>query len=224
VNLSAINRQITLQFKGRNSDRRDFSEGLNSLEGVESLVYPYPTPLPETKYSDFHFAAYAPDQIVNTIVMIIATAGGIAEIASFIRSVLKDKSAEKGNRKIESILVKSDSKRVEISGNLSKDEIIKILRASATVTDSDQASKWLKEQQNQLDSQDIKQRLKVLDDALSKYRRLLALYERDDALKSWQKADYARYKARTESLGAKLRGLKRRLRKLQEESRALQHQ
>lgn len=148
----------------------------------------------------------------------------MGKAASLVWSILKDKSNHQRNGRIEKILVKSDSRQVEITGAFSKDEIIEIVRASATVTDSNQASKWLRQKQNNFDAQNISQRLMILADALPKYRRLLKLYERDDALEPWQKADYARYRSRTRSLEIEFNNLSRRLRKLKEELSVLQHQ
>jgi hypothetical protein len=226
MNAGTLKHLITLQFMSGNDDRWFLSEELNSLKGVNALVRPNPTQprvSSELECNISQYASVAPD-LVNSIVIIIATAGSIAGIASLVWSILKDKSNHQRNGRIEKILVKSESRQVEITGAFSKDEIIEILRASATVTDSNQASKWLRQKQNNFDAQNISQRLMILADALPKYRRLLKLYERDDALEPWQKADYACYRSRTRSLEIQFNNLSRRLRKLQEELSVLQHQ
>jgi len=224
--------KITLQFVGNESDRAALSARLHRSKEVEFLTYPSPTPAEEWVYSH----ASSPDFVVNTVVMIIATAGSIATIAHLIYDFLKDRAQKKEiDRRIEGmawigkipqgahqvvfgkvenkLLVKSDSRTVEITGDFSKDDIIEILKTTR-LTNFDEASDWLRKKQNSLRMREIKQELKSTEEAISKYRELLEVYEKDDKLEPRQKEDYRKYKARMNSFKNKAQRLKKRLENL----------
>ena len=184
--------RITLQFVGGESDRATFSTRLDRLKGVESLIYPDPTPTEKWVYSH----ASSVDFVVNSMAMIIATAGSIATIAHLIYEFLKDRAKKKEiNRQImgiawvgeipagayqvvfgkvaNKVLVKSDSRKVEITGDFSKDDIIEILKTTAKVTNFEKASDWLRKQKNELDRGEVERELKVTEEAIKKYLELL---------------------------------------------------
>jgi len=204
--------QITLQFTGGESDREAFSNGLTDLEGVKSLVYPDPTPIEEDLYS---FASSI-DYVVNSVVTIIATAGSIATIATLIRSLLKDRREKKTeDGKLKKILVKTNSKYVEIKGELSEKAIVQILKETSTIANSEEALRWLRDQQNELDRREIQGRLRTIEETLPEYRKLLKLYEEDKDLEPWQEEDYARHKTNMKSLQDEVENLKKKLRDLE---------
>lgn len=221
--------KITLQFVGSELDRAAFSARLSRLKEVESLIYPNPTPAEEWVYSH----ASSPDFVINTVVMIIATVGSIATIAHLIYDFLKDRAQKKEiDRRImgmawvgkippgahqvvfgkveNKLLVKSDSRTVEITGDFSKDDIIEILKTTK-LTNFDKASDWLRKKKNRLRMREIKQELKSTEEAIAKYRELLEVYEKDNKPKSWQKEDYHKYKTRMNRLKYKAGRLKKRL-------------
>lgn len=226
--------ELTLQFVGGESDRSTFSRRLNGLKGVEALVYPDPTPTEKWVYSH----ASSADFVVNSVVMIIATAGSIATITHLIYDFLKDRTRKKElDRRImamayvgkvppdadqvafgkvpNKVLVRSDSKEVEITGDFSKGDIIEILKTTARVANHEEASSWLLKQKNELEKHKIEQELRATKEAIAKYRELLEAYEKDDKLESWQKKDYRKYKARMNSLKHKAERLKKRLEHLE---------
>jgi hypothetical protein len=241
MNLNKKVYKITLQFIGGESDREIFFTRLNEMEKVEALVYKKPTPAEEWVYSH----ASSADVVVTSIIMIITLAGSIAEIASLIYEFLKDRAKKKEiDRQImavcfsgkipkgvgevlhgkvpNKVLVKSNSKEVEISGDFSKDEIIEILSTIGERTTLEEASKWFQRQNTELAIQKIEQELEPIEKALPEYRKLLELYEKDEKLESWQKTDYRRHKERMEALEKKAEQLRKRLKQLNKESREAQ--
>ena len=204
--------QITLQFTGGESDREALSNDLTDLEGVKALVYPDPTPIEERLYS----FAFSTDYVVNSVVTIIATAGSIATIANLIHSLLKDRREKKTkDGKLKKIFVKTNSKYVEITGDLSEKAIVQILKEASTIANSEEALRWLRNRQNELDRRKIQRRLRIIEKALPEYRKLLELYEKDEHLEPWQEEDYARHNTSMKSLEDEVESLKKTLRELE---------
>lgn len=204
--------RFTLRFLGGNSDRAFFFEGLKDLEGSKSLVWPTPTitsdqrPPRREAFSGF-------DLVVESMVMIIATAGSMATIANFIYTLLRDRTEEKVRPEHGKVLVCSNSQRIEITGSFSRDDIIKILQATEMVS-SRKAQDWFQKQSNNLKKSELENELKSLEDAYPKYQKLLELYEKDKDLEAWQERDYRKYKARMESIASEIEKLKRKIRHL----------
>ena len=205
--------KITLQFVGGNSDRAFFFEGLNDLEGSKSLVWPTPTIISDQRPTEVFCSGL--DHVVESIAMIIATVGSITTIANFIYTFLKDRAEkEKVKSARNKVLICSNSHRVEITGDFSRDDIIKILQATEMV-DSGKAYDWFQRQADNLKKSEFENELKSLGDAYPKYQKLLELYEKDRNLEPWQKRDYRKYKKRTESLASRIKQLKREVRQLE---------
>lgn len=180
--------RFILQFKGYEYDREFFDERLNKLKETEALVYRDPTPLEAEIYS--RECAQAHDYAVNSIVMIITVARALAEIAQCIHEFLKDKSKN-------SVFVKMDSREVEVTGELSKEEIIEIIREGAKITTYEEAYKWIQYQRNTLEiaRAEVIDELKSIENITSKYVGMTEVFEKDsDRLKPWQVKRYKEYK------------------------------
>lgn len=207
--------KITLHFPGDNSDRAFFSQGLDNLEGSKSFVWPTPTfRTKQAMEPAFSFSGF--ELTAESIVNIIATSGSIATIANLIYTFLKDRADKEQSKPARNkVWISSNAKKIEISGDFSREDIVKILEATEKV-DSKKAHDWFQKQTDSITKSELEDELESLEDAFPKYLKLLELYENDDSLEPWQERDYQKYKIRMENLTSRIKQLRRKLKQMEE--------
>jgi len=154
----------------------------------------------------------------ESIVTIIATAGSIATIANLIYTFLKDRADKEQSKPAKNrVWISSNAKKIEISGDFSREDIIKILKATEKV-DSRKAYDWFQRQTDNITKSELENELESLENAYPRYLKLLELYEKDDNLEPWQERDYQKYKVRMENLTSRIKQLRRKLKQLEKRS------
>ncbi len=223
--------KFEFQFEAGNDDRLLFSDKLSTFEDSDFLIYTDPTEAEKWVYS--HARSF--DLIVNTVVMVVSTAGGVAAIAQLIFDILEQRKRKNEARPIvgiywgknpppnasevvfkppeNQVLVKQGSKIVRISGDFSKDEILAILQKAAA-THRKNADAWIQKRKTHLRIQEIEQELRHAQWAIGEYNKLLEVFENDKPLSSDQKQAYVKYKKQKAYLCQQASRLRKELKRL----------
>mgnify|MGYP001141019421 CR=1 FL=1 len=228
--------RFVMRFTGGKNDRELLSARLKELEGTDALIYADPTPAENWVYAH----ASSIDLVVNSVVMVITVAGSLAAIAQCIREFLKERSKRreeldrgilgmafpKGERPPSdisealspprsSILIKRNSIEIELTTELSENDILKILETVGKIMSREEALAWLQERNYILRKESIERELEPIEYAVPKYAGIVELFEKDlGQLKPQQLKRYKEYKTRLKRLQNEARRLTEELENL----------
>lgn len=127
--------------------------------------------------------------MVNTLVTIATVGGGFAGIAALLLELTKD-----GRHARREVTIKSDSKSIKISGDMSAVEIVDVLRESAKVLSRQQAQEAISAERNLTKLRELSASAVQAKEAISAYEKLVQVFEKEPPLKKWQRRKYAFYK------------------------------
>jgi len=192
---------VRLRITAGNYDRFYIKERLGAISQTSFLVDPAPTKL-ERPTSEYAMASIA-DFVVDTLVTIATVGGGFAGIAALLLELTKT-----GRHVGREVTIKSNSKSIKISGDMSGEEIVELLRESAKVLSRQQAQEAICAERNLAKLLELSASAAQAKEAISAYGKLVRVFEKGPSLK-WQRRKYAFYKSKLAYFRKELSNLNR---------------
>jgi Tfp pilus assembly protein PilP len=194
---------LRMNLNAGNRDRAHFQAQLKTLPGTSYEVVPQPTKSETVAYA--HAAAF--DYFVNTVVTVATVAGGLASIAQLLLDLIRKRGEKE-------LLVKFNSKSIRIKGNMSRDDVVAILRNAAKVVSRENGEHIITNEKDKHQLQMLTKKRQATKENIQAYETIVETFEARPKLNSWQDRKYRAYKKKLAGFRGRLTRLDRAVRKL----------